>query len=595
MIAGEFAERWGFSAVLFRASVLAQEGPQLELLASDESVSKTVAEIAMSGDPLVLIDGLDELPNFSLTRVARQLRELIRRSVSDARFILFGRPAVGVAIAMSLPGELVELRLQPFNVKQARAWAERWQLSTGRRFDVGEFIDAAEANDTSNTQDLSDLARVPLTLFLLASMERTGSGLPKPKTARGRTAIFRRILDKTAPDTFTDGLSTDRDVLRAIAVSMRLVLPREARRVDVVEGVGAIAGHHAAEQVMRVSSQFPVTVDERNVVRFVHASMRDQLAAEHLAQRVTWLLNAIGEARSLHESQERALLAGWVESFGTFPIDSAVLSPLQHMLPDWREYKDERQHKGKRNRGETLRRLLAIVYRWLVDDQAAEAVLGVARRLAWRPRRVAAVALLNVFALARCAEAGGHGTGAWFAPEEVVSDSFATAWHIIAAEIDLPEQARDFVSRAVSLRGMHGGSLGRLLAAPFPIDGANLTGADLRGLHIRNATLFDLCLDEANLAGAQLENVSLSHASLLRVNASSARFTNVLLTGADLRHATLREALFVGCSLFGADLRGADLTGATFKNTVVRSARLEGALFDAKQFEDAPDDNDIPF
>ncbi len=601
MIAGEYAARWGCAPLLLRAASLARpDAASQELFARGEDELAWIDELSIQGRPLVLLDGLDELSGGLLSRVTRWLRGAMERLGSEARFVLFGRPAASVSVAVSLPRETLRVDLLPFEAEQARGWAARWESATGRHFNLEGFLRTSEEQgpwDDAHALEVRDLARAPLTLFLLASIELTGKALPTPKTARGRTAIFRRILDRTASESSaaSEG-NSDREVLRAAAVVVRLATPGGARRNDVAQRVAAMLGarHPYSEQIVRVLGRFPVAVEPSGDVRFVHASMRDQLVAEFLAQRGNWLLDAMGRAKKLNESQERALVAGWVESFGVVPIDDALLVPLRQMLPDWRVYAQEGRRTKAREDG--LRALVPVLYRWLVEDRAAEAVIGVARAQGERPRRVAAIALLNVFALARCV-ARDDDEPAWFAPEQIVPDSFATAWHIIAAEIDLPDQARRLVSSSVSLRGMHAGSLDRLLLSPFPLHGADLTGADLRGARLLDAALHDVCLDQASLSGARLDGVWLVSASLREVHAIDAQFFGVSLEGADLRGANLRGAAFSHCSLENADLRGADLTGASFLATVVKGAKLDEAIYDPKVFEGMPTATDyaIPF
>lgn len=506
MIGGAFAERWGFVPVLLRASDFSREEIRFADPASDEQSGPLgwVNDLAVLGRPLILVDGLDELHSLLLTRVLRRLSTLLTNLGDESRIVLFGRPSATLTVAELLSPDTRAVTLLPFDASQSRLWAERWREATGRQFDVERLLQSGDDRhkEDAASRDLAELARAPLTLFLLASTELTGKQLPTSKTSRGRTAIFRRVLDRVASSQAKSGNISHREAARAVAVALRLSPPSDTRRSAIRHRAGALLGHEQYVLLDVALSSFPIMVGSDDGVRFVHASMRDQLVAEYLAVRVTWLLDAVGKKDSHPAPQERGLVAGWVETFGRLPIDDALLSPLRHMVPDWSAY--QRDSAGKVARTAALRNLLTIVYKWLIDDRAAEIVLSVARAQESQPRRVAAVALYNAFVLAHCATREEF-EAAWFKPEVVVPGSFATAWHIIAAEIDLADRTREIVIRATSLRGMHSSSLDRLLIPPFQLVAADLSDADLRGARVKNAYLPNVCLNNASLSLAHLQ------------------------------------------------------------------------------------------
>lgn len=97
--------------------------------------------------------------------------------------------------------------------------------------------------------------------------------------------------------------------------------------------------------------------------------------------------------------------------------------------------------------------------------------------------------------------------------------------------------------------------------------GANLAGADLSSADLTATMLFGAKLTDADLSNADLTNASLDSADLRRVDLTEATLTraglgNVDLTGAVLVNADLSGAGLGGANLEGADLRGADITGA---------------------------------
>ena len=93
---------------------------------------------------------------------------------------------------------------------------------------------------------------------------------------------------------------------------------------------------------------------------------------------------------------------------------------------------------------------------------------------------------------------------------------------------------------------------------------ANLSHADLKGAFLAKPCGIDLI--SVNLEEADLRGVILSDAQLFEANLSKANLRGAILRDTDLRNATLCNADFRGTSLRGADLRGADLRGFKWDN-----------------------------
>ncbi|MCC7253687.1 pentapeptide repeat-containing protein, partial [Hyphomicrobium sp.] len=100
------------------------------------------------------------------------------------------------------------------------------------------------------------------------------------------------------------------------------------------------------------------------------------------------------------------------------------------------------------------------------------------------------------------------------------------------------------------------------------LDGARMTGADLRGVRFEDA---------------KLEGAELAYALLQGANFSSARLDKADLTGG----VQAQGANFLMANLQGADLTGANLTGAVFSNADMTGAVLSYARLDAAGLADA--------
>lgn len=111
------------------------------------------------------------------------------------------------------------------------------------------------------------------------------------------------------------------------------------------------------------------------------------------------------------------------------------------------------------------------------------------------------------------------------------------------------------------------------------LDRLDLSGVDLTGARLRDATFFradlsNAVLTEANGFRAKFVNTDLTGARLDSANLAEADMTKADLTGASLVEAELGRA-----RLFQANLRNADLTGAEMRDTDLTEAELSGATW----------------
>lgn len=136
------------------------------------------------------------------------------------------------------------------------------------------------------------------------------------------------------------------------------------------------------------------------------------------------------------------------------------------------------------------------------------------------------------------------------------------------------------------------------------LDGARMTGADLRGARfdeaklegvelayalIQGANFASARLDKADLTGgvqaqganflvANLQGADLTGAHLTGADFSNADLTGAILSYAYLDVAGLRDATLDGAALYRASLRGADLVGARVVGADLREAKIWGTV-----------------
>ena len=135
----------------------------------------------------------------------------------------------------------------------------------------------------------------------------------------------------------------------------------------------------------------------------------------------------------------------------------------------------------------------------------------------------------------------------------------------------------------------------------------NLSGLDLSGIQLNEASLWYTRLEGANLSGAQLERailrgahlegadlsgadadgIDLQGAHLEGANLSNAQLKKAELLKANLGKAVMFKAQLDGAELEEAHLDWADLSGASLKKTLLMQAHLEGANLSGARLEGA--------
>jgi uncharacterized protein YjbI with pentapeptide repeats len=119
--------------------------------------------------------------------------------------------------------------------------------------------------------------------------------------------------------------------------------------------------------------------------------------------------------------------------------------------------------------------------------------------------------------------------------------------------------------------------------------GAELSGADLKGLTLKNIPLDHAKMDGADLSHAAIENVSFVGADLSAVTAKHAVFLNVDFSKANLNNAKISQCVFKDCefsesqvedaSLLASDFRGSSFATVKFANVDFSDSIFEGVEF----------------
>ncbi len=269
------------------------------------------------GEALVLLDGLDEVPE------AERRRQLLCRTVerfveaySGCRFVVTSRTYAYQQQDFRLPGfEVAELA--PFGAGQIRRFARRWYAEVAELKGLGEDDAQGRAalleRAIFGSEQLRELASRPLLLTLTASLHAfRGGSLPRDREKlygdtvellldvweqkrRQRDASGELVLDEPS---LTEWLKVDRrDVLRllqSLAYEVHAGQPELEGTADVaagvlVEGLMRLPARSAGDELnpkrlLAYLSQRSGILAERGegVYTFPHRTFQEYLAARHL-------------------------------------------------------------------------------------------------------------------------------------------------------------------------------------------------------------------------------------------------------------------------------------------------------------------------
>ncbi|RSM43358.1 NACHT domain-containing protein [Amycolatopsis balhimycina DSM 5908] len=253
---------------------------------ADEMPSGWVQQRLRRGQAVLLVDGLDELPDERRREVREWLRELVG-AFPRARFVVTTRPSA-VAPGWLRGDGFTEVRLQPMTPRDVRTFVKRWHRAMPAVEDRGDaLVDAIVARSA-----LRRLAENPLMCALLCALHHEGNGrLPDNRMELYEVAL-RMLLDS-------------RDIERRIEATVRLslteklVLLRNLAYWLVRNGhtdVPAVDAEARIAAKLRSMGQIDVTprtvfrhlLDRGGVLRepvpgrvdFVHRTFQEYLAAQ---------------------------------------------------------------------------------------------------------------------------------------------------------------------------------------------------------------------------------------------------------------------------------------------------------------------------
>ncbi|WKD35312.1 NACHT domain-containing protein [Streptomyces xanthophaeus] len=253
-----------------------------------------VEDLMLSGRALVLVDGVDEVPQRLRTRTETWLRSLIS-AFPQARYVVTTRPSAVPEDWLAGLGFATHTML-PMDRRDIRAFVEHWHAAARAQ---GQEVDAYEASlleAVSSRRDLARLATNPLMCALLCALNQDR----RMQLPRARKELYDAALDMLLVRRDTEreicgveGVYLTREEQVALLQRFAYWLIRngqlEAGRDEAVEMVGAwleampqVRAQGGAEQVfahLLIRSGLLLEPTPGAVV-FVHRTFQDYLGAK---------------------------------------------------------------------------------------------------------------------------------------------------------------------------------------------------------------------------------------------------------------------------------------------------------------------------
>jgi hypothetical protein len=531
--------------------------------------------------------GLEEF----LKQVGQFQQDCQRSKDMGHRVLITGRSLALHSIECFMPHNLERVEIQPMDNELQQRWFAKW----------GKLVGAEQTHLMGILQDkrlpdqLRELAREPLLLYLIAAMHRDGElrleMFEGVKGARAKILIYEKTLDwvltKQRPDWLNRQLTAmETEGLRRILAEAALCVVQSGgecaamsmvkeRIKDNDSAAGLIEqaqerlGDDALKNALAAFYLQAAKGDQGGSVEFAHKSFSEFLFAQLLKESLEeWTVPGRRGEEFLVKNAQMA----WeiYDLLGYGGLTPEIVEYLMGLLTPPAPLGKGGAREGEFRPVQLFKRLENFYLRWC-DGEFIDALQdnypqkkmsqlqgqGIKTGL----RQVDVYAGLNVMIL--LLELHRYARSRDDLKDEI---AFYPCGHPDTEGFDETcDRLLQIISYSCCISvGFFLDTVGSFLS------GANLSGAILSGANLRGA----------DLSGADLFGAFLSRADLSRADLSGADLSGAFLRGADLFGAFLSRADLSRADLSGADLRGANLRGANLGGGFFSPADLEDIIWD---------------
>ncbi len=586
---------------------------------------------------LFLLDGFDELLfergasnelKVFLDQVAQFQKQAAENNERGHRVLITGRPLALYGIERLMPPNLERVSILPMGDDIQQQWFEKWQTVVGEA-ETEKFREFLHSEKCP--EQVKELAREPLLLYLLAAMHRDeqlrGEMFATADVGGTKVLIYEQALEwvlekqrveegKNLNPEITKLEPEDLEILLAEAGLCVVQSGGEYAAIKMIEDRLVKQGYKELQVLVEKARQdkredglknalaafyLKSAAGAENSVEFFHKSFGEFLCAKRMAESLEDLTEKTGKRRKTYVVSDEELEWQVYDLFGYGSLTVEVVEYLMALLV-----------KSEIDLVVLFERLHGFYLDWCDGKfiEATEETLPQkkARQLQqWGiesgQRQVDIYTGLNVmillFELHRYGQSQEELRGQLhFHPcGKVDSDDLENKklLKIIGYSqcIDgaFVKVVGKFLIRTNLIRAdLSGADLIRADLIRADLSTAYLRGANLRSANLIRADLSRTILRGANLIRADLSRADLSDADLIRADLSGAGLISANLMDANLISANLMDANLSGANLSGVNLSGANLRGANLSKIKWNNKTVWSNTIDLHKAREVPED-----
>ncbi len=552
---------------------------------------------------LFLLDGFDELVMEGRTSGLEEFLKQVGQFQQDCqrskdmghRILITGRSLALHSIERFMPHNLERVEIQPMDDELQQRWFANWGKLVGAEPTYLMGI----LQDKRLPDQLRELAREPLLLYLIAAMHRDGElsleMFEGAEGARAKILLYEKTLDwvltKQRPDWLNRQLTAmETEGLRRILAEAALcvvqsggecaameMVKERIKDSDIAAGLIEQAqerlGDDALKNALAAFYLQPTAADKGGSVEFAHKSFSEFLFAQRLKESLEeWTV----PGRKIEEFLFKNAQMHWeiYDLLGYGGLTPEIVEYLMGLLTASDEFRPVQLFK----------RLENFYLRWC-DGEFIDALPETLpqkkmrqlqkQKLQLGQRQVDVYAGLNVLIL------------------------LLELHRYAQSKDDLKDKIAFYPCGQPDTEGFMPFRLLRIIGYSHCISNTkffHVVGSFLGGTNLREVSLNGVDLQRANLNGANLSGTNLNRGAFSGIDLSSANLSNAYLGSAYLSGANLSGANLSGAALMGADLgykeivdgrgaiigylNGANLSGANLSHVNLSCADLKNISWD---------------